>query len=46
MKRIVTGIRQRFTVSKVKEDKFRFTGLDVSDDFAPERELKKTYYFR
>merc|ERR1711895_80423 len=29
VKRIVTGIKERFTVSKVEEDKFRFTGLDV-----------------
>ena len=27
--RIVNGIKERFTVSKVEEDKFRFTGLDV-----------------
>ena len=27
--RIVKGIQERFTVSKVEEDKFRFTGLDV-----------------
>ena len=29
VKRIVTGIKERFTVSKVEEDNFRFTGLDV-----------------
>merc|ERR1712163_97313 len=29
VKRIVTGIKERFTVSKVEEDMFRFTGLDV-----------------
>ena len=29
VKRIVTGIKERFTVSKVEEDKFRFTGLNV-----------------
>ena len=29
VKRIVTGIQERFTVSKVEEDNFRFTGLDV-----------------
>merc|ERR1712115_174233 len=29
VKRIVTGIKERFIVSKVEEDKFRFTGLDV-----------------
>merc|ERR1712089_85996 len=29
VERIVNGIKQRFTVSKVEEDKFRFTGLDV-----------------
>merc|ERR1711954_515894 len=29
LKRIVTGIKERFTVSKVEEDNFRFTGLDV-----------------
>ncbi len=29
MKRIVSGIQERFTVSKVEEDNFRFTGLDV-----------------
>merc|ERR1712002_1265992 len=27
--RIVTGIKNKFTVSKVEEDNFRFTGLDV-----------------
>ena len=27
--RIVKGIQERFTVSKVEEDEFRFTGLDV-----------------
>merc|ERR1712002_778987 len=27
--RIVTGIKGKFTVSKVEEDNFRFTGLDV-----------------
>merc|ERR1711962_752951 len=29
VKRIVTGIQERFRVSKVEEDNFRFTGLDV-----------------
>merc|ERR1711921_53755 len=29
VKRIVTGIQERFTVSKVEEDNFRFIGLDV-----------------
>jgi len=29
VKRIVTGIQEKFTVSKVEEDNFRFTGLDV-----------------
>merc|ERR1712243_204500 len=29
VKRIVTGIKERFIVSKVEVDKFRFTGLDV-----------------
>ena len=29
VKRIVSGIQERFTVSKVEEDNFRFTGLDV-----------------
>merc|ERR1712177_119746 len=29
VKRIVTGIQERFTVSKVEEGNFRFTGLDV-----------------
>ena len=29
VKRIVTGIKERFTVSKVEEDNFRFTGLDI-----------------
>ena len=29
VRRIVKGIQERFTVSKVEEDKFRFTGLDV-----------------
>merc|ERR1712002_481627 len=29
VQRIVTGIQERFTVSKVEEDNFRFTGLDV-----------------
>merc|ERR1712033_120215 len=29
VKRIVTGIQERFTVSKVEEDNFRITGLDV-----------------
>merc|ERR1712115_397708 len=27
--RIVSGIKRKFTVSKVEEDNFRFTGLDV-----------------
>ena len=27
--RIVTGIKKKFTVSKVEENNFRFTGLDV-----------------
>ena len=29
VRRIVKGIQERFTVSKIEEDKFRFTGLDV-----------------
>ena len=29
VERIVSGISDRFTVSKVEKDKFRFTGLDV-----------------
>ena len=29
VQRIVKGIQERFTVSKIEEDKFRFTGLDV-----------------
>merc|ERR1712112_811995 len=29
VERIVTGIKGKFTVSKVEEDNFRFTGLDV-----------------
>ena len=29
VKRIVAGIKEKFTVSKVEEDNFRFTGLDV-----------------
>ena len=29
VQRIVNGIREKFTVSKIEEDKFRFTGLDV-----------------
>merc|ERR1711873_357206 len=29
VQRIVAGIEERFTVSKVEEDNFRFTGLDV-----------------
>merc|ERR1711873_382510 len=29
VKRVVTGIQERFTVSKVEEENFRFTGLDV-----------------
>merc|ERR1712112_551590 len=29
VQRIVTGIEEKFTVSKVEEDNFRFTGLDV-----------------
>ena len=29
MKRIVKGISEKFTVSKVEENRFRFTGLDV-----------------
>merc|ERR1712240_149792 len=29
VKRIVIGIQEKFTVSKVEEDNFRFTGLDV-----------------
>ena len=27
--RIVKGIKKKFTVSKVEENNFRFTGLDV-----------------
>ena len=29
VRRIVKGIQERFTVSKIEEDKFRFTGLDI-----------------
>ncbi len=29
VERIVNGIKEKFTVSKIEEDKFRFTGLDV-----------------
>ena len=29
VRKIVKGIQERFTVSKIEEDKFRFTGLDV-----------------
>ena len=29
VKRIVKGVSDKFTVSKVEEDEFRFTGLDV-----------------
>ena len=29
VKRIVKGILEKFTVSKVEENEFRFTGLDV-----------------
>merc|ERR1712112_640775 len=29
VKRVVKGINDKFTVSKVEEDEFRFTGLDV-----------------
>merc|ERR1712240_539306 len=29
VQRIVAGIEEKFTVSKVEEDNFRFTGLDV-----------------
>ena len=29
VERIVKGISDKFTVSKVEKDKFRFTGLDV-----------------
>ena len=29
VQRIVKGIQEKFTVSKIEEDKFRFTGLDV-----------------
>merc|ERR1712002_463743 len=29
VKRIVKGVSEKFTVSKVEEDEFRFTGLDV-----------------
>ena len=29
VQRIVKGIQERFTISKIEEDKFRFTGLDV-----------------
>ncbi len=29
VKRIVKGIERKFTVSKIDEDEFRFTGLDV-----------------
>ena len=29
VKRIVKGISEKFTVSKVEENEFRFTGLDV-----------------
>merc|ERR1712243_485888 len=29
VERIVNGIREKFTVSKVEKDVFRFTGLDV-----------------
>ena len=29
VQRIVKGIQERFTVSKIEEDKFRFKGLDV-----------------
>ena len=29
VERIVSGILDRFTISKVEKDKFRFTGLDV-----------------
>merc|ERR1712089_84822 len=32
VQRIVKGIQERFTVSKIEEDKFRFTGLDVKDE--------------
>ena len=29
VKRIAKGVTEKFTVSKVEEDEFRFTGLDV-----------------
>ena len=29
VQRIVKGIQERFTVSKIEEDKFRFIGMDV-----------------
>ena len=29
VQRIVKGKQEKFTVSKIEEDKFRFTGLDV-----------------
>ena len=30
VERIVKGISEKFTVSKIERDKFRFTGLDVN----------------